>query len=37
MKAAEDQVIDLVNPDVIPNLKCIAYLMFDLNYGRECT
>lgn len=36
-KAAEDYIIDLVNPNVIPDLKRIANLMFDSNYGRECS
>ncbi|KAE8709988.1 Serine carboxypeptidase-like 25 isoform 1 [Hibiscus syriacus] len=28
--------IDSVHPDVIPDLKCIASLMFKSNYGLEC-
>ncbi|XP_052204569.1 exocyst complex component EXO70E2-like [Diospyros lotus] len=33
----EESIIDLVHPAVIPDLKCIANLMFDSNYDRECT
>ncbi|KAK2989857.1 hypothetical protein RJ640_025516 [Escallonia rubra] len=36
-RGAEEFIIDLVHPDVIPDLKCIANLMFDSNYGRECS
>ncbi|KAL3813464.1 hypothetical protein ACJIZ3_014732 [Penstemon smallii] len=32
-----DYVIELVHPDAIPDLKSIASLMFDSNYGRECS
>ncbi|KAJ4959689.1 hypothetical protein NE237_019599 [Protea cynaroides] len=35
-KGAEEFIIDLVHPDVIPDLKCIASLMFTSNYDREC-
>ncbi|KAK3015025.1 hypothetical protein RJ639_005609 [Escallonia herrerae] len=28
---------DLVHPDVISDLRCIANLMFDLNHGKECS
>ncbi|OMP07819.1 Exocyst complex protein Exo70 [Corchorus olitorius] len=33
---SEDYIIDLVHPDVIPDLKCIANLMFMSNYDHEC-
>ncbi|KAF5766110.1 putative exocyst complex component Exo70, cullin repeat-like-containing domain superfamily [Helianthus annuus] len=33
---SEVVVMDLVNPQVIPDLITIANLMFDSNYGREC-
>ncbi|XP_019185740.1 PREDICTED: exocyst complex component EXO70B1-like isoform X2 [Ipomoea nil] len=36
-RSSEDFIIELVHPDVIPDLKCIANLMFDSNYGRECS
>ncbi|VFQ68529.1 unnamed protein product [Cuscuta campestris] len=36
-RSSEDYVVELVHPDVIPDLKCIANLMFDSNYGRECS
>nr|GMC67353.1 exocyst complex component EXO70B1-like [Ipomoea batatas] len=36
-RSSEDYIIELVHPDVIPDLKCIANLMFDSNYGRECS
>ncbi|KAE9449359.1 hypothetical protein C3L33_18751, partial [Rhododendron williamsianum] len=32
-----DFVFDLVHPSVIPDLKCIAKLMFASSYDRECT
>ncbi|KAI3777004.1 hypothetical protein L1987_46797 [Smallanthus sonchifolius] len=35
-RGSEVVVMDLVNPQVIPDLKSIADLMFDSNYGREC-
>ncbi|GFY82940.1 hypothetical protein Acr_02g0011800 [Actinidia rufa] len=34
---SEECSIDLINPDVIPDLQCIAHLMFDSNYIWECT
>ncbi|GJY46073.1 exocyst complex component EXO70B1-like protein [Tanacetum coccineum] len=34
---AEVCVMDLINPQVIPDLRIIADLMFDSNYGRECS
>ncbi|XP_052204567.1 exocyst complex component EXO70E2 isoform X2 [Diospyros lotus] len=36
-RSSEEFIIDLVHPAVIPDLKCIANLMFDSNYDRECT
>ncbi|KAG8384616.1 hypothetical protein BUALT_Bualt04G0136400 [Buddleja alternifolia] len=36
-RTSEEYVIDLVHPDVIPDLKSIANVMFDSNYGRECS
>lgn len=36
-KNLEDFIVDLVHPDVIPDLKCIANLMFISNYDRECS
>ncbi|KAJ9564300.1 hypothetical protein OSB04_000266 [Centaurea solstitialis] len=36
-RGGEVQVMDLINPNVIPDLKAIADLMFDSNYGRECS
>ncbi|KAL9157868.1 hypothetical protein ABFS82_08G030900 [Erythranthe guttata] len=36
-RSSVDYVIELVNVDVIPDLKSIANLMFDSNYGRECS
>ncbi|KAK6913345.1 Exocyst complex subunit Exo70, C-terminal [Dillenia turbinata] len=36
-KGAEEYVIDLVHPDVVPYLKYIANLMFDSNYDHECS
>lgn len=36
-RSSEDFVINLVHPSVIPDLQCIAKLMFDSNYDRECT
>ncbi|XP_042502788.1 exocyst complex component EXO70E2-like isoform X2 [Macadamia integrifolia] len=35
-KSSEEYTIDLVHPDVIPDLKCIASLMFTSNYDQEC-
>lgn len=35
--SSADYIIDLVHPSIIPDLKCIANLMFDCNYDRECT
>ncbi|CAI9758695.1 unnamed protein product [Fraxinus pennsylvanica] len=34
---SEDYVFELVHPDVIPDLKTIAKLMFDSTYGQECS
>ncbi|KAI3462883.1 hypothetical protein Pfo_019546 [Paulownia fortunei] len=36
-RASEEYIIELVHPDVIPDLKSIANLMFDSNYGLECS
>ncbi|KAL0350797.1 UNVERIFIED_CONTAM: Exocyst complex component EXO70E2 [Sesamum radiatum] len=36
-RSSEEYIIELVHPDVIPDLKNIAHLMFDSNYGRECS
>ncbi|KAJ8567129.1 hypothetical protein K7X08_019337 [Anisodus acutangulus] len=36
-RSLEEFIIELVHPDVIPDLRCIANLMFDSNYGRECS
>ncbi|KAL3844601.1 hypothetical protein ACJIZ3_002004 [Penstemon smallii] len=36
-RSSEEYVIELVHPDVIPDLKSIANLMFDSGYGRECS
>ncbi|XP_055804461.1 exocyst complex component EXO70E2-like [Solanum dulcamara] len=36
-RGSEEYIIELVHPDVIPDLRCIANLMFDSNYGRECS
>lgn len=36
-RSSVDYVIELVHQDVIPDLKSIANLMFDSNYGRECS
>ncbi|KAB1211521.1 Exocyst complex component EXO70B1 [Morella rubra] len=35
-RAAEEYITDLVHPDAIPELKCIANLMFNSNYDQEC-
>ncbi|XVE68296.1 hypothetical protein DITRI_Ditri09bG0056100 [Diplodiscus trichospermus] len=35
-RTSEEYIIDLVHPDVIPDLKCIANLMFMSNYDHEC-
>ncbi|XP_010258046.1 PREDICTED: exocyst complex component EXO70B1 [Nelumbo nucifera] len=35
-KGIEEYIIDLVNPDVIPDLKCIADVMFMSNFDHEC-
>lgn len=36
-RGSDEYIIELVHPNVIPDLKRIANLMFDLNYGRECS
>ncbi|KAH0969141.1 hypothetical protein GBA52_028990 [Prunus armeniaca] len=35
-RASEEVVIDLVHPDVVPELRGIANLMFNCNYDQEC-
>lgn len=35
-RISEDSVIDLVNPDVVPDLKSIADMMIASNYDQEC-
>lgn len=35
-KGSEEYIIDLIHPDVIPDLKSIVNLMFISNYDREC-
>ncbi|KAJ0042665.1 hypothetical protein Pint_19041 [Pistacia integerrima] len=35
-RTSEEVTIDLVNPDVITDLRCIANLMFMSNYDHEC-
>lgn len=36
-RATEEHVIDLVHPAVIPDLRCIANLLFASNYAQECS
>ncbi|XP_050380891.1 exocyst complex component EXO70E2 [Argentina anserina] len=36
-RASVDSIIDLVRPEVIPDLRGIANMMFNCNYERECT
>ncbi|CAM8987600.1 unnamed protein product [Rhodiola kirilowii] len=36
-RCSEEYSIDLVNPDVIPDLRLIAKLMVSSNYHHECT
>ncbi|KAF3444858.1 hypothetical protein FNV43_RR14551 [Rhamnella rubrinervis] len=36
-RASEEFIIDLVQPDVIPELRRIANLMINSKYDRECT
>ncbi|KAJ4973396.1 hypothetical protein NE237_006570 [Protea cynaroides] len=35
-KGLEEFIIDLIHPDVIPDLKCIASLMVASKYDQEC-
>ncbi|XP_023765303.1 exocyst complex component EXO70E2 [Lactuca sativa] len=35
-RGSEVHIMDLINPQVIPNLKSISTLMFDSNYIKEC-
>ncbi|CAJ1833085.1 unnamed protein product [Sphenostylis stenocarpa] len=36
-RASEEHIIDLVHPAVIPDLRCIANLLFASNYCQECS
>ncbi|TKY65097.1 Exocyst complex component EXO70B1 [Spatholobus suberectus] len=36
-RAPEEHIIDLVHPAVIPDLRCIANLLFASNYAQECS
>ncbi|KAI4352467.1 hypothetical protein L6164_006717 [Bauhinia variegata] len=36
-RPSEEHTIDLVRPGVIPELRCIAKLMFASNYDQECS
>ncbi|XP_075514989.1 LOW QUALITY PROTEIN: exocyst complex component EXO70E2-like [Primulina tabacum] len=36
-RTSEDHILELVHPDVIPDLKSIVHLMYDSDYGRECS
>lgn len=36
-RGSEEYIIELVHPDVVPDLRSIASLMFDSNYGHECS
>ncbi|XP_055828508.1 exocyst complex component EXO70E2-like [Solanum dulcamara] len=36
-RRSEEYVVELVHPDVIPDLRCIANLMFNSNYSSECS
>lgn len=36
-RTSEDYIVELVNQDVVQDLKSIANLMFDSSYGRECS
>ncbi|KAK2663276.1 hypothetical protein Ddye_001850 [Dipteronia dyeriana] len=36
-KTSEDVIIDLVHPDVIPDLRCIVNMMFMSSYDHECS
>ncbi|XP_073122588.1 exocyst complex component EXO70E2 [Henckelia pumila] len=36
-RPSEDYIIELVHPDVIQDLKSIAHVMYDSDYGRECS
>ncbi|GFY86976.1 exocyst subunit exo70 family protein E1 [Actinidia rufa] len=36
-RSSEEFIMDWVHPSIIPELKCIANLMFDSNYDQECT
>ena len=35
-RASEEHIIYLVHPAVIPDLRCIANLLFASNYVQEC-
>ncbi|KAL5807936.1 hypothetical protein ACOSQ3_028627 [Xanthoceras sorbifolium] len=36
-RTSEEVIIDLVHPDVISDLRCIANMMFMSNYDHECS
>lgn len=36
-RASEEHIIDVVHPAVIPDLRCIANLLFASNYLQECS
>ncbi|KAF5748927.1 exocyst complex component EXO70B1 [Tripterygium wilfordii] len=36
-RTSEEYIVDLVNPDVISDLSCIANSMFQSNYHHECS
>lgn len=36
-RTSVDYIVELVNQDVVQDLKSIANLMFDSSYGRECS
>ncbi|CAA0820284.1 exocyst subunit exo70 family protein E1 [Striga hermonthica] len=36
-RAHEEYTVELIRPEVISDLRSIANLMFDSNYGRECS
>lgn len=36
-RGSEEYIIELVHPDVVPDLRSIANLMFDSNYVHECS
>lgn len=36
-RASEEHIIDLVHPEVVQDIRCIANLMFAANYDQECS